>query len=389
MVSPIKHRLFKFKKTIIISVFLLATFCVLFSICRAQTAECIRVLISSEVTSVRLKIIGTYEVVDLLQNKVFYQGENLKATVIVYKDKFLLGNTETYSPKILIRAKEPEALVINGQRFRGDLALIKKERGEFLVINYIELDDYIKGILYHEASHYWPMEALKAQAVACRTYALYQRQNSVSLDYDVTKDIYSQVYGGRSSERQRTSRAVEQTTGLILTYQDKIFPAYFHATCAGHTEDASLLWDINLLPLKGVVCKFCRQSPHFDWHCVLTLAEIEEKLNNAGHKISRINDIVILSRDDSGRVLDLKIIMDGREKKISAKDLRNIIGPNIIRSTNFTVKVIDGDSVFEGLGWGHGVGLCQWGAYFMAKEGYSAEEILQYYYPGSKLSTAY
>ncbi len=389
MVSPIKHRIFNFGKTIIISVFLLANFCALFSICHAQPAKCIRVLISSGATSVRLKIIGAYEAVDLLQNKVFYQGENLKATVIVYKEKFLLGNTETYSPKILIRAKEPEALIINGQRFRGDLALIKKENGEFLVINYIELDDYIKGILYHEASHYWPMEALKAQAVACRTYALYQRQSNASLDYDVTKDVYSQVYGGRSSERQRTSRAVEQTTGVILTYQGKIFPAYFHATCAGHTEDASVLWDTNLLPLKGVVCKFCRQSPHFDWHCVLTLSEIKEKLNNAGNKISRINDIEILSRDNSGRVLDLKVISDKKEKKISAKDFRNIIGPNIIRSTNFTVKVIDGDSVFEGFGWGHGVGLCQWGAYFMAKDNYKYDQILEYYYPGSKISTAY
>jgi stage II sporulation protein D len=347
------------------------------------------VLISPDVTSLRLKIIGAYEVIDLLQNKVFYQGENLKTTVTVYKNKILLGNIETYSSKIWIKTEDPEALIINGQRFRGDLAFIKKDKGLFSAINYIDVEDYIKGILYHEASHYWPIEALKAQAVACRTYAIYQRQNSASLDYDVTRDVYSQVYGGRSAERQRTSMAVEQTKGAVLTYQDKIFPTYFHATCGGHTEDASLLWDINLSPLKGVSCKFCRQSPHFNWHCVLNLAEIEEKLSKSGHKINRINDIVILNRDNSGRVLDLKIISEKNEIKISAKDFRNIIGPNIIRSTNFTVKVIDGDSVFEGFGWGHGVGLCQWGAYFMAKEGYKYDKILEYYYPGAKLSTSY
>jgi stage II sporulation protein D len=385
MVSPIKQRLFKFRGIITKTLLLSFTFCLLFSLCHAQSGKTIRVLIIPEASSLRLKIIGAYEVVDLMQNKVFYRGEDLKATVTLYKNKLLLGNTEAYSAKILIRTVEPEALLVNGQRFRGDLAFIKKEKNVFSVVNYIDIEDYIKGILYHEASHYWPMEALKAQAIACRTYALYQRQNSAPLDYDVTRDIYSQVYGGRSAERQRTSKAVQETRGVVLTFQDKIFPAYFHATCAGHTEDASVLWDINLLPLKGVACSFCRESPHFTWHCVLSLTEIKENLNEAGYKISRINDILILNRDNSGRVLDLQIIMETGEKKISAKDFRSIIGPNIIRSTNFTVRVVDGDCVFEGLGWGHGVGLCQWGAYFMAKEGYSAEEILKYYYPGAKL----
>lgn len=387
MVSPIKQGLSKSKGIIIKALFLSFAFCLLFSVCRAQSPKFIRVLISPDVTSLRLKIIGAYEVIDLSQNKVFYRGENLKTTVTLYKNKLLLGNIETNAAKILIKTKESEALLVNGQRFRGDLAFIKKEKAVFSAVNYIEVEDYIKGILYNEASHYWPMEALKAQAIACRTYALYQRQNSVPLDYDVTTDIYSQVYGGRSAERQRRNKAVQETAGLVLTFQDKIFPAYFHATCAGHTEDASVLWDINLLPLKGVACKFCRQSPHFNWHCVLTLAEIREKLNAAGHHLSRINDILILNRDNSGRALDLKIIMEKKEKNISAKDFRNIIGPNIIRSTNFTVKVVEGDGVFEGLGWGHGVGLCQWGAYFMAKEGYSAEEILKYYYPLARLSS--
>jgi stage II sporulation protein D len=387
MVSPIKQRFFKFNRATIKTVFLFFSFCLVFSVCHAQSNKFIRVLILPEASSLRLKIIGEYEVIDLLQNKVFYRGENLKATVTVYKNKLLLGNAGTYSPKVLIMTKNPEALVVNGQRFRGDLAFIKKKKGEFSVINYIDIEDYIKGILYHEASHYWPMEALKVQAIVSRTYALYQQEKSALLDYDVTRDIYSQVYGGRYSERERTSRAVLQSKGLVLTYLDKIFPTYFHATCAGHTEDASVLWDINLLPLKGVVCDFCRQSPHFNWHCVLTLRDIAEKLSESGRKAGLINNISISSRDNSGRVLNLKIFSDRKDINISAKDFRNIIGPNVIRSTNFTVEVINGDVVFEGFGWGHGVGLCQWGAYFMAKEDYSAEEILRYYYPGAQLSS--
>lgn len=387
MVSPIKQRFFKLKKMLIVGFLLCAVLCTPYSRCYAEDAKFIRVLILPEAVSLSLKINGAYEIVDLLQSKVFYSGEGLKATVTVYKNKLLLGNAETFAPKVLIRTKDPEPLVINGQRFRGDLALIRNDKGHFSAVNYIDTEDYIRGILYHEASHYWPMEVLKAQAIVCRSYALYQKEISAALDYDVTKDIYSQVYGGRGAERQRTNKAVQQTERMVLNYQDKIFPAYFHATCAGHTEDASVLWDINLLPLKGVVCKYCRQSPHFNWHCVLDLNEMREKLRKSGRKIGRISDIVILSRDSSGRVLKLKIFSETKELKISAKDFRNIIGPNIIRSTNFTVKVIDADGVFEGLGWGHGVGLCQWGAYFMAKEGHSAEEILQYYYPGAEITT--
>jgi stage II sporulation protein D len=295
----------------------------------------------------------------------------------------MLRNLNLNTEKILIKADDPEAICVNERRFRGNIQFIKKDNARFLAINYIELEDYIKGVLYHEASHYWPMEALKAQAVAVRTFALYQMQENASLDYDVTSDIYSQVYGGKTSERYRTNRAVAQTSGQILVYQDKVFPAYYHATCGGHTEDASLLWKTDIVPLKGVVCGFCKDSPHFNWHYVLSLAQIQEKLAGAGYKAGNIKDVVILNRNKSGRATDLKIITTQQEMKISAKDLRNILGPNMVRSLDFTVNIIDHDIVFEGLGWGHGVGMCQWGSYFMAKQGRNYQEILKYYYPGS------
>jgi stage II sporulation protein D len=213
-------------------------------------------------------------------------------------------------------------------------------------------------------------------------------QESASKDFDVTSDIYSQVYGGGVSERSRTNRAVEETRGRILTYQGKIFPAYFHATCAGHTEDASLLWDIDIAPLKGTACGFCAGSPHFDWHMVLSLEEIKDVLAKTGRlKQSGISDAAIMSRDGSGRVATLRFVTDkGDNIDISGKDFRNMIGPNIIRSTNFKLEVVERDAIFTGSGWGHGVGLCQWGAYFMAKQGWPVERILRHYYPGSELS---
>jgi stage II sporulation protein D len=111
--------------------------------------------------------------------------------------------------------------------------------------------------------------------------------------------------------------------------------------------------------------------------------ELRQRLVNSGKSLGVIKDIRILGRDESGRITELQVVSSNGSPVMSAKDFRNIVGPNSVRSVNFTVSIVGTDAVFEGLGWGHGVGLCQWGAYFMSKQGYSADKILQYYYPGS------
>ena len=381
MVSPLNYRL----KLVIILAILAAACYMPHATCPAQLFQYIRVAIIQDTASLNLRISGPYEIRDSLSQQVLSRGKNLKTTVAAYKEGILLGGKSFNTPKIFIQTDGSGVIVIDGRRFRGDIQLIKKDNAHLMVINRIELEDYIRGILYHESSHYWPLEALKAQAIVCRSYALYQMQENRLKDYDVTSDIYSQVYGGMTSERYRTNRAVDVTEGEVLHYQGKIFPTYYHATCGGYTEDASLLWNIDIVPLKGVPCRFCQDSPHFRWHNVLAKDEIQEKLTDAGYKTNNIEDILILGKDKSGRITDLKISTDKKDISILAKDFRNIIGPNLIRSTNFKVKVVENDVVFEGFGWGHGVGLCQWGAYFMAKQGYSYKEILKYYYPGSEL----
>jgi len=356
------------------------------SVAFAQTANYVRVVILSDAQTLSLKINGPYEIT-ASSGEPLDRGRILITTVSTYKGGISLAGNFFKATRITIKVNDPDVITINDRMFRGQIQLVRNKDMTLTVINRVELEDYVKGILYHEASHYWPIEALKAQAIACRTYAIYQVQENKEKSFDVTSDIYSQIYGGKTSERYRTSKAVDETKGRILTYQGKVFPAYYSATCAGYTEDASMLWNINMVPLKGVVCAFCKDSPHFNWHYVLSLNEIEEKLSRAFPRISKIKNIVIFNRDKSGRIIDLKIITPNKELKIPAKDFRNIIGPNIIRSTNFKVNVVQADAVFEGVGWGHGVGLCQWGAYFMAKQGRSAEEILKYYYPNTDVET--
>lgn len=347
----------------------------------------VRVAIIKDASFFSLKIKGFFEIEDLEKNKVIYRAKSMNTTVTTYKNGIILGGIRPDSSRLFIRSDDPEAIIINAKTFRGNIQLIKDSNNKLLVINHIELQDYIKGILYHEISHYWPVEALKAQAIISRTYALYQMQENKLKDFDVTNDIYSQVYGGKASERYRTNKAVDETDGKALFYRGKIIPAYFHATCGGHTEDALALWKIDLPPLKGVVCAFCKDSPHFNWHCDLSLKEIEDKLSGAGFKISGISSINIEERDRSARITELKITAQDKTIKVTAKDFRNLIGPNIIRSANFSVNLVNHDAVFEGIGWGHGVGLCQWGAYFMSKQGFRVDQILKYYYPGTDVKT--
>lgn len=384
IVSPMNRKLNTF---IILATFLFGGLGLPAAGSSTRPPKYIRVAIIQSAESLNLKVGGFYEITDSKGKKISARGKNLMTTVTSCKNGILMGKNNFNTDSVLISAGYADVIIINGRTFRGDIKFIKNSSGKLLAINYVELEDYIRGILYHEVSHYWPMEVLKAQAIVCRTYAVYQMQENKLRDYDVTSDIYSQVYGGKTSERYRTSNAVDATRGTILTYQRKVFPAYFHSTCGGHTEDAFLLWKTNIAPLKGVPCNFCEGSPHFNWHYVLTREEVRDKLVKGGFSINSIEDIAVMGKDASGRVTDLKIVSAKNETKIPAKDFRNIIGPNIIRSANFTVNLIHGDVVFEGLGWGHGVGLCQWGAYFMAKHGYNAGQILGYYYPEANFET--
>ena len=375
MASPIKHILK-----------LLVIFTALTANSFAQPQKYIRVAVMEDASSLSLKAPGHYEIRDSRTQKVLSRGRNLKTTVTTYKNGILLGKVTSNTPKLFIKTDESGIIVINGRRLRGNIELIKKDNGKIVAVNHIDLEDYVKGISVREISHYWPPEALKAEVIVFRTFAIYKMGESAGKDYDLTSDIYSQVYSGTAAERYRINKAVDETRGLVLTYKGRILPAFYHATCAGHTEDASMLWNINLAPLKGIPCGFCRESPHFSWHYVGSPDEIKEKLSKAGYKTEDIKDIIILGKDNSGRITDLKIVSGKKDLKISAKDFRDIMGPNIIKSTNFSVNVIKDDVVFEGFGWGQGVGLCQWGAYFMAKQGYTADEILKYYYPGTEIS---
>ena len=356
-------------------------------ISEAQAEKIVRVAVVSDASQIELVVRCPYQVLALNTNEVLYKGRKFwwAKKVVPIEGGIKIGKVDFKIYGVRIQPSKSPAIYLNGRRFRGAVDIIRQPNKGLLAVNHLDVDEYVSGVLYHEVAPWWPMQALRAQAIVARTFALYQARINAHKDYDLVSTAYSQVYGGRTSERGRTSKAVRLTKDKVLTYKNKLFPTFYHATCAGHTEDAANLWKINIPPLRGRECQFCQRSPHFHWRTKVSLKDIEEALERAGHKVGLIKAVEIVDRDISGRITELKITSTRGKIEVDANHFRLAVGPNIIKSANFTVEIKKKVAYFNGYGWGHGVGMCQWGAFFMAKKGFNAEQILGYYYPESRI----
>jgi len=351
----------------------------------------IRVAILRDVDTATIKALGPYVIFDTLSGQKLAEGRGQEIFLVSLADEgFRYGDNLFKTTKIRIVAQKDDPIFVGDRCYRGDISLVVTEEKKITIVNTLELEDYLKGVVPKEISDRWPLEAIKAQAIVARTYTLYIKKQKKYPFYDLTSDISSQVYGGQGAERYRTSLAVERTQGLILFYNKMILPAYYHAACGGLTEDVSELWGERLPPLKGGACAFCKESPHAFWKQNVRLKDIQDKLNANGYNLGLIKEIAVIERNKSQRIKQLKITTRGNEEVfISGKDFRNIVGPNFIKSNNYVIEMKGYYVDFLGKGWGHGIGLCQWGANFMARQGYSFDQILKYYYPGVEILPFY
>lgn len=277
---------------------------------------------------------------------------------------------------------------VNEKSFRDVVEILPYEKG-LLFINELPLEDYLAGIINSEISSQWPIEAIKAQAVVARSFAIYQMGARKNLPYQLESTVMDQVYDGYDGEDSRAVRGVRETSGEVLTYQGKVIQAFFHSSCGGHTEASDKVWSVALPYLEGVRCKYCLMSPSVKWERTIPLKKLETLLRKGGYNVRGICGMIPLSRDESGRIGPLSILYPGGSINISAVDFRKIIGYGVIRSTDFDVHISGDVAIFSGVGYGHGVGLCQWGAEKRAEEGFSYREILSYYYPGTTLEKLY
>jgi stage II sporulation protein D len=280
------------------------------------------------------------------------------------------------------------AVQVNGKGYRGVVECTSSDKG-IVVVNELPLEDYLAGLINCEISSQWPMEAVKAQAVVARTYALYQKNLRKNAPYHLESTVMDQVYEGCDIEDSRAVRGVKETAGQVLMYDGALIQAFYHSSCGGHTEAVENVWGEPLPYLRGVDCKYCLSAPSVRWEQKLAVKKIETLLKNAGVPVSGLRQVLAGGRNGSGRLTELVMVYAKGRFAMSAVNFRKTIGYSVIRSTNFDVSQAGGEVVFSGVGFGHGVGLCQWGAKQRAVDGFDYREILTYYYPGTRLEQIY
>ena len=274
--------------------------------------------------------------------------------------------------------------------YRGVLEIRRTPSGGLTVINELDLEEYLYGVLKMEVDPRWPPEALKAQAVAARTLALNSLNRFQSEGYDVRATTDSQVYGGLSAEDPRTTDAVDATRGEIMTFQDRPIFAAYHSDSGGYTESSEFVWGGRYPYLKGVPDPYSLGSSTQDWVLRLDLPAFEDRLRRAGRPVSGSTLIDVVEMTPSGRAGTVRIVNSLGVLLLKGTDLRTILGPELLRSTMFTVRLVPDEQAaveFVGKGSGHGVGLSQWGARGQALQGKTYTEILRYYYSGISIET--
>lgn len=385
-----------------------------------------------------------------LENPIFTTVENTIKAIPNngYIDLFDSSSNHLYSlpsdGSLLLGSNSSDEKIITVEKdmYRDYIKLLVKNN-ELVVINHVSLEHYLYGVVPREMSYTFPMEALKAQAVASRTYTVYNINKHINEGFNLCDTTHCQVYDGYAYERPATNQAVDETRGIMIYYDGNVIQAVFHSSSSGYTEDSSNVWGSSVPYLKSVADYFSLDSPYSSWSITISLSDLNERIKNAGIAIGELKNIEILETTDTNKVKKIKLIGTLSEVEITAEAFRNIIGTTSLKSAWFTIKgsstgnenivyVLDGSSlkpisinvnnafiidgyerktvtrgivsraigndssrsfqasstikgdvlVIEGSGYGHGVGMSQYGAKKMAEYGYDFEEILKYYYTG-------
>ena len=328
-------------------------------------------------------------------NKLVISNNNDEVEVVI-GDKNFSGKYF----QLTSRSNE-DPVAYRGGAYRGTINIVPDGSG-IHIINELSLEEYLKGVIPKEmpsgrGNEYY--EALKAFTICARTYTITKLKENKKL-FDVFADTRDQVYGGSGIEKEIINNVVDETRGLILTYDDKPAVTFYSSTCGGHTEDAANVFkNVDLPYLKGVKDgdePYCSISPKFTWTETFPEAKFIERLVSAGYLDNsgcKIQNININSTFRSGRINELVIDLTDNHnnpKSVSlyGNNIRYVLktsGNSILESNIFMVARKGDDIIINGRGYGHGVGLCQWGALEQSKEGRTHEEILSFYYPGTKI----
>ncbi len=374
--------------------------------------------------------------------------------------KYLKGNSVEIKGKVLslpvkIQGKAPVAW--GSHPYRGSLELRQASSG-ISVINVIDVETYLRGVLKMEANPEWPQEVLKAQAVVARTYAVSHKGRHGAEGFDICALPHCQVYRGINAEDPRCDKAIQATKGMTLVYQGKYALTPYHSDSGGSTADVRDVWGGSVPYLLPRQEPLTYTSPYSSWELSLSPRQVQEALQKMGFSVGEVYSMQVGTRDSYGRAITLQFSGSSGSKSVSAHRFRMALGSDVLRSTNFQVRssgnipipsqpsaagtisfkeqqelsLMTQQGVFSteelmdmllhpekqrtylekkrkgipapgtatggnipstraggfhlsGKGWGHGVGLSQWGARALAEQGWGWEKILNHYYPGTSI----
>lgn len=289
---------------------------------------------------------------------------------------------------------EPAVTWFKGYRYHGDFEYVRRSGDKLTVINIVDIEDYVKGVIPYEMSGSWPIEALKAQALCARTYAASHFNANSYYGFDVTNDTYSQVYRGLTGATSTSDAAVEQTAGIYILYAGEPISAMYCSSNGGATEDSENITGNAVGYLRGKVDSFeaaaASINANSSWTDTLTRSQLAEKANTLGFSIASADSIEI-TYSDTGNVIGMKLTdSNGRSASFSGKACYEFCTSTLgLKSISFEISE-NGDSVtFIGSGWGHSLGMSQFGAYAMAKVyGFTYDQIVNFYYTDITLASA-
>ncbi len=283
------------------------------------------------------------------------------------------------------RLRSDRPIRLNGRDYASVLELVRTGDG-LAVVNEVPLEEYVAGVLRAEAGERWPHEALRAQAIVARTYGAYHRLIAAGRPYHLAASTAYQQYTGHVPTSSPAWGAARETAGQVLLLDGELFPAFYHADSGGYTEDPRAVFAARNMPaLRPVVCPFAAGSPHATWSLDLPLGQLAEVLRRNGIDLGALEGVEVSERTASLRAAAITLRGTRGAARLRGNDFRRIVGYDTLKSTLFAVAVDGGVARFAGRGYGHGVGLCQWGARGMAEQGYTARQILEFYYPGAVL----
>jgi len=367
-----------------------------YAIERWDSEPVIKVLVAENVPSVTIEANGNHTLSTAASSTPVLGPGSWSITGASGLSVMLNGTQHLTNPGLPLKVAPDEhaLLKLNGQPYRGWLAVTPGTSSGFNVVNLVPLEQYLYGVVPREIGNGSPdiMAAIEAQAICARSYAISHFGAHRAQGFDIYSDTRSQAYSGMSRETPLCTQAVDATRGLVAFSGDRLLDARYHSTCGGRTANSEDVWSSAVSYLQSIKDKplfgrpYCSNSPHYEWKKLVSKREFYATIARMIPAGAKIRSWSLEINPKSKRVVKMTVNSDKGTYEIKGSSLRSAFG---LKSTWFKIKERGDALLFEGHGWGHGVGMCQYGAMQMARRGKSARRIIKHYYQGAWVGRLY